>query len=196
MPAATTGYQPGVIRNRATRRSPRSPRIAVGAERHRPHPPPCTLPLKNNVVCMELRRRSRGDRRLPATLPLLAPADHVGRPVQVAGAGRGPLLRLDARRRQGVREDTRAVQADRLRRRLRGPPPEPGRDVDWSPSAASTASTSRRSADADPPCLEPRCPNPATARGRCDEHRKPIERERSRARRAATNGVTSAASGS
>ena len=38
-------------------------------------------------------------------------------------------------------------------------------------------------------CLEPRCPNPATARGRCDEHRKPIERERSRARRAATNGV-------
>jgi 5-methylcytosine-specific restriction enzyme A len=38
-------------------------------------------------------------------------------------------------------------------------------------------------------CLEPRCPNPAPARGRCDEHRKPIERERSRRRREATNGV-------
>jgi 5-methylcytosine-specific restriction protein A len=33
-------------------------------------------------------------------------------------------------------------------------------------------------------CLEPRCPNPATARGRCDEHRKARERERSRVRRA------------
>jgi 5-methylcytosine-specific restriction protein A len=32
-------------------------------------------------------------------------------------------------------------------------------------------------------CLEPRCPNPATARGRCDEHRKTIERDRSRVRR-------------
>jgi 5-methylcytosine-specific restriction enzyme A len=38
-------------------------------------------------------------------------------------------------------------------------------------------------------CLELRCPNPATARGRCDEHRKPIERERSRRRREATNGI-------
>ena len=38
-------------------------------------------------------------------------------------------------------------------------------------------------------CLEPRCPREATGKGRCDEHRKPIERERSRARRAATNGV-------
>jgi 5-methylcytosine-specific restriction endonuclease McrA len=38
-------------------------------------------------------------------------------------------------------------------------------------------------------CLEPRCPNPATGRGRCDEHRKPIERERSRRCREATNGV-------
>jgi 5-methylcytosine-specific restriction protein A len=38
-------------------------------------------------------------------------------------------------------------------------------------------------------CLERGCPRPATARGRCDEHRKRIERERSRARRAATNGV-------
>jgi 5-methylcytosine-specific restriction enzyme A len=33
-------------------------------------------------------------------------------------------------------------------------------------------------------CLEPRCPNPATARGRCDEHRKEQERNRSRSRRA------------
>src|SRR5215207_8798548 len=33
-------------------------------------------------------------------------------------------------------------------------------------------------------CLEPRCPNPATGRGRCDEHRKAQERERSRVRRA------------
>ena len=32
-------------------------------------------------------------------------------------------------------------------------------------------------------CLEPRCPNPATKRGRCDEHRKARERDRSRARR-------------
>jgi 5-methylcytosine-specific restriction enzyme A len=38
-------------------------------------------------------------------------------------------------------------------------------------------------------CLEPRCPNPAGGKGRCDEHRKPIERERSRRRREATNGV-------
>jgi 5-methylcytosine-specific restriction protein A len=33
-------------------------------------------------------------------------------------------------------------------------------------------------------CLEPRCPNPATAKGRCDEHRKTLERDRSRSRRA------------
>lgn len=33
-------------------------------------------------------------------------------------------------------------------------------------------------------CLEPRCPNVATARGRCDQHRKAIERNRSRVRRA------------
>ena len=33
-------------------------------------------------------------------------------------------------------------------------------------------------------CLEPRCPNPATARGRCDHHRKAREADRSRARRA------------
>jgi 5-methylcytosine-specific restriction protein A len=33
-------------------------------------------------------------------------------------------------------------------------------------------------------CLEPRCPNPATGRGRCDKHRKAKERERSRVRRA------------
>ena len=32
-------------------------------------------------------------------------------------------------------------------------------------------------------CLEPRCPNPPTSRGRCDEHRKGRERERSRRRR-------------
>ena len=38
-------------------------------------------------------------------------------------------------------------------------------------------------------CLEPRCPNPSTGKGRCDEHRKPIERERSRQRREATKGV-------
>jgi 5-methylcytosine-specific restriction protein A len=38
-------------------------------------------------------------------------------------------------------------------------------------------------------CLEPRCPNPATGKGRCDEHRKAIERERSRRRRETTNGV-------
>jgi 5-methylcytosine-specific restriction enzyme A len=33
-------------------------------------------------------------------------------------------------------------------------------------------------------CLESRCPNPATTRGRCDQHRKAREAERSRARRA------------
>ncbi len=33
------------------------------------------------------------------------------------------------------------------------------------------------------PCLEPRCPRPATGRGRCDEHRKLKERDRSRVRR-------------
>ena len=38
-------------------------------------------------------------------------------------------------------------------------------------------------------CLEPECPRPATAKGRCDQHRKPIERDRSRARREATKGV-------
>lgn len=38
-------------------------------------------------------------------------------------------------------------------------------------------------------CLEPRCPRVATARGRCDEYRRAIERERSRARREATSGV-------
>jgi 5-methylcytosine-specific restriction endonuclease McrA len=32
-------------------------------------------------------------------------------------------------------------------------------------------------------CLEPRCPNPPTARGRGNLHRKERERERSRARR-------------
>jgi hypothetical protein len=34
------------------------------------------------------------------------------------------------------------------------------------------------------PCLEAGCPNFATARGRCDEHRRELERERSRRRRA------------
>jgi 5-methylcytosine-specific restriction protein A len=34
------------------------------------------------------------------------------------------------------------------------------------------------------PCLEAGCPNLATARGRCDEHRRERERERSRRRRA------------
>jgi 5-methylcytosine-specific restriction protein A len=33
-------------------------------------------------------------------------------------------------------------------------------------------------------CLEPGCPNPATSKGRCDEHRKAKERQRSRVRRA------------
>lgn len=32
-------------------------------------------------------------------------------------------------------------------------------------------------------CLEPRCPNVATGKGRCDEHRKQLERERSEFRR-------------
>ena len=32
-------------------------------------------------------------------------------------------------------------------------------------------------------CLERGCPNQATARGRCDEHRRAKERDRSRARR-------------
>jgi 5-methylcytosine-specific restriction endonuclease McrA len=32
-------------------------------------------------------------------------------------------------------------------------------------------------------CAQPRCPNPATAKGRCDAHRKALERDRSRARR-------------
>jgi 5-methylcytosine-specific restriction protein A len=35
-------------------------------------------------------------------------------------------------------------------------------------------------------CAEPRCPNPPTSRGRCDEHRRAKERERSRVRREAT----------
>ena len=34
------------------------------------------------------------------------------------------------------------------------------------------------------PCLEPGCPNFATARGRCDDHRRTLERDRSRRRRA------------
>jgi 5-methylcytosine-specific restriction enzyme A len=38
-------------------------------------------------------------------------------------------------------------------------------------------------------CLEPGCPNPVTGRGRCNQHRKPIERERSRRRREATKGT-------
>ena len=38
-------------------------------------------------------------------------------------------------------------------------------------------------------CLEPRCPNPATGRGRCDLHRKALERERSARRRETTRGV-------
>jgi 5-methylcytosine-specific restriction endonuclease McrA len=33
-------------------------------------------------------------------------------------------------------------------------------------------------------CLEAGCPNDATSRGRCDDHRKAIERDRSRRRRA------------
>ena len=33
------------------------------------------------------------------------------------------------------------------------------------------------------PCLEPGCPRYATGRGRCDEHRKAKERDRSRVRR-------------
>lgn len=32
-------------------------------------------------------------------------------------------------------------------------------------------------------CLEPGCPNPATAKGRCDTHRKALKRDRSRVRR-------------
>ena len=38
-------------------------------------------------------------------------------------------------------------------------------------------------------CAEPGCPNPVTGKGRCDAHRKPIERERSARRREATKGV-------
>jgi 5-methylcytosine-specific restriction protein A len=38
-------------------------------------------------------------------------------------------------------------------------------------------------------CLESGCPNPVTARGRCDDHRKPLERDRSRRRREATAGT-------
>jgi 5-methylcytosine-specific restriction enzyme A len=35
-------------------------------------------------------------------------------------------------------------------------------------------------------CLEPGCPNPPTSRGRCDKHRRALERERSRVRREKT----------
>jgi 5-methylcytosine-specific restriction protein A len=38
-------------------------------------------------------------------------------------------------------------------------------------------------------CVEPGCPNQVTGRGRCDAHRKAIERERSRRRREKTRGV-------
>jgi 5-methylcytosine-specific restriction endonuclease McrA len=38
-------------------------------------------------------------------------------------------------------------------------------------------------------CSTAGCPNPPTARGRCDFHRKAIERERSARRREATKGV-------
>lgn len=38
-------------------------------------------------------------------------------------------------------------------------------------------------------CIESRCPNEATGRGRCDFHRKALERERSRRRREATKGT-------
>jgi 5-methylcytosine-specific restriction enzyme A len=38
-------------------------------------------------------------------------------------------------------------------------------------------------------CSHSGCPNPPTGKGRCDVHRKPIERERSRRRRQATNGT-------
>jgi 5-methylcytosine-specific restriction enzyme A len=38
-------------------------------------------------------------------------------------------------------------------------------------------------------CQHPGCPDPPTGKGRCDRHRKPIERERSRRRRVATKGV-------
>jgi hypothetical protein len=38
-------------------------------------------------------------------------------------------------------------------------------------------------------CQEPGCPNPPTGKGRCDFHRKPIERDRSARRREATRGT-------
>lgn len=38
-------------------------------------------------------------------------------------------------------------------------------------------------------CLEPRCPEVATGRGRCDSHRKALERDRSRRRREVTKGI-------
>jgi 5-methylcytosine-specific restriction endonuclease McrA len=38
-------------------------------------------------------------------------------------------------------------------------------------------------------CSTAGCPNPPTGKGRCDVHRKPIERERSRVRREKTKGV-------
>jgi 5-methylcytosine-specific restriction protein A len=60
-------------------------------------------------------------------------------------------------------------------------------------SAGRARTRMRRRRASDPPrrggwlmhklCLEPRCDNPATSRGRCDEHRRAQERERSRARR-------------
>jgi 5-methylcytosine-specific restriction protein A len=39
------------------------------------------------------------------------------------------------------------------------------------------------------PCIERGCPRFATSRGRCDPHRKELERERSARRRAATKGI-------
>jgi 5-methylcytosine-specific restriction protein A len=38
-------------------------------------------------------------------------------------------------------------------------------------------------------CLEPGCPDVATKRGRCDRHRRDLERERSRRRRETTGGI-------
>lgn len=38
-------------------------------------------------------------------------------------------------------------------------------------------------------CMEPRCPNQVTARGRCDFHRKELERERSARRREVSKGI-------
>ena len=54
-----------------------------------------------------------------------------------------------------------------------------------TPHASSRPSSSRPSTREMPirMCAEPRCPNVATARGRCDQHRKQLERERSARRR-------------